>query len=366
MNTGASAALAKQTAVCLTKALAWLVYAGRHLHPGKAAEVAESMAAPAKEVKKALDVLVMTRWSSEWRPVGDCLLEVCARIETSLSDFRGATRLPGQTFKQMQALRGLPLAEEMLYPLCDQLPEVSAWFTEPGAVVPQSRPAESGVPGFRVLGPATGLMHFDNDRDTRAGVSLYVPEYYQDDQDWPLMIVLHGASDHGRNYIWSWLRAARSRGVLLMAPTSTEMTWSILGQNLDGSFVLDAIRQVRERYQIDDSRILLAGLSDGATYSWLPGLVKDSPCTHLAVLSGALHPLAFHEDYAPRLKGKPVYWLQGALDAIFPVGAARECKKALIDRAVDLTYREVADLPHTQARDENQMIMDWFGCPQYS
>lgn len=358
-------ALSTQATGILIQILQELVRAGRYLHPTTVTEAAEAMAEPAQEMKKTLNRLVMTDWPAGWEFVGDRLLEACARTETLVSDFRGAARAPEQTLQQKQALRGLPLIEEMLYPLCNNFPDVSAWFSEPGTVIPRLEPTNIVKATPRLLPPNTGIQHFGSHRSERGGVSFYAPEYYQDNRDWPLMIVLHGASGHGRNYIWSWLQSARSRGVLLLAPTSSGLTWPIVGENIDGDIISKAIHQVREKYRVDSKRILLAGLSDGATYSWLLGLAAGSACTHLASLSGTLHPLALHNDYAPRIKGKPVYWLQGALDTVFSLTDARSFRDILIEQGAELTYREVPDLAHTQARDENKALMSWLGCPQY-
>ena len=51
-----------------------------------------------------------------------------------------------------------------------------------------------------------------------------MPEYYTPDRAWPLVMALHGGSGNGRGFLWSWLRDARSRGAILVAPTATGNT----------------------------------------------------------------------------------------------------------------------------------------------
>ena len=60
----------------------------------------------------------------------------------------------------------------------------------------------------------TGVMHVDNEPGSRGGYSLYVPEFYTPDRAWPLVMALHGGSGNGRNFLWTWLRDARSHGAM--------------------------------------------------------------------------------------------------------------------------------------------------------
>ena len=73
-----------------------------------------------------------------------------------------------------------------------------------------------------------GILNVDNARETRGGFSLYVPEYYDAPQRWPLIVALHGGSGHGADFLWSWLREARTRGCIVISPTSRGGTWSLM------------------------------------------------------------------------------------------------------------------------------------------
>ena len=65
----------------------------------------------------------------------------------------------------------------------------------------------------------TGIIHVDASSH-HGGFSAYVPETYSADHAWPVIIALHGASGNGRDFLWMWLREAKSLGYLLVAPTS--------------------------------------------------------------------------------------------------------------------------------------------------
>src|SRR5262249_39979126 len=136
-----------------------------------------------------------------------------------------------------------------------------------------------------------GVLHANNERGSRGGFSLYVPETCEKTAPMPLVVALHGGHGHGRDFLWSWLAEARSRGVLVLAPTPRDRTWSIMGgRDEDADGLRQMVDSVAARYPVDRERVLLTGMSDGATYALLCGLREDMPFTHLAPVSGVLHP----------------------------------------------------------------------------
>ena len=120
------------------------------------------------------------------------------------------------------------------------------------------------------------------------------------------------------------------------------------------------LEYLRETWNIDESKILLTGMSDGATYSFLVGLQADSPYTHIAALSGVLHPINMANGNLQRAKDKPVYLVHGSKDWMFPIDTAHMAQLELTKAGADLTYREIDDLGHTYAREENESILEWF------
>ena len=120
------------------------------------------------------------------------------------------------------------------------------------------------------------------------------------------------------------------------------------------------LRHVCENWSVDRSRILLTGLSDGATFALLTGLAPDSPFTALAPVSGVLHPANHANGNLPRAAGRRIYLVHGALDWMFPVAVAQMARDALQAAGSDLTYREIPDLSHAYPREENDSILKWF------
>jgi phospholipase/carboxylesterase len=235
---------------------------------------------------------------------------------------------------------------------------VSRWFLEPGRRNDDALVERLRAGALRDVAPRVGLLHAHNERDARGGFSLYVPESWDGRRSMPLVVALHGGHGHGRDFLWSWLREARSREVLLLSPTSQDRTWSIMGQELDAEPLCHMVDSVAERYPVDRERVLLTGMSDGGTYTMLCGLQEGMPFTHLAPACGVLH-IGLLGGGLERARDRPIYLVHGALDWMFPVYTARMAQEALTAIGARLVYRELADLSHTYPRDENPKILDW-------
>jgi phospholipase/carboxylesterase len=246
-------------------------------------------------------------------------------------------------------------AQEALFPLRLALPPVSRHFVE-----------EPYREDLAVLDPAprdgidVGLLRGKDSENGRGGFSLYVPESYDGSEAWPLVVALHGGSGDGRDFVWTWLREARGRRFLLMAPTSRGPTWSFNGPDVDAGAIAAMVRAVCKRWRVDAERILLTGLSDGATYALLGGLQEGMPFTHLAPVSGVLHPMSYANGNMDRAQGRPIYLVHGSLDWMFPVHIARVARDELLKAGAALVFREIEDLSHTYPREENDRILRWF------
>jgi phospholipase/carboxylesterase len=330
----------------------------RYLHPPAALQLAAELAPCAPPLRDALNELETNRWPEELQAVRERLCDVTRQTLELVDAFVTAARDSGEPFELYRALRRLPRIQEALYPLASVLEPVGRWFLEPGRRDDDALVARLREGSLREDDSAIGVLHAANARDTRGGFSLYVPETWDGQAAMPVVVALHGGHGHGRDFLWMWVREARARGVLVVSPTSRDRTWSLLGKDLDGPALREIVAFVAERYPIDRARVLLTGMSDGATYTLLAGLQAGGPFTHLAPACGVLHPLLLGGDLAPA-RDRPIYLVHGALDWMFPVATARIGREALAEAGARLVYREIADLSHTYPRDENPRILEW-------
>jgi len=254
--------------------------------------------------------------------------------------------------KVMKSFRKICRVQENLYNIKSTSPHLNRFFLEPRvygkAVASDPKPQEGSRGGLHHLGTEDRYY-------ARGALSLYVPESYDDTVAWPLVIALHGGFGHGRDFIWTWLREARSRGFILLSPTSMETTWSLLNPELDGTALISKLDYARKRWNIDMDRMLLTGISDGATFALMCSLQQNLPCTAFAPVAGVLPPLDISAA-----NGKRIYWIHGALDWMFPVQNARNSVEALKTTGANVTLRVIDDLSHTYPREENDSILKWF------
>jgi phospholipase/carboxylesterase len=337
-----------------------MMWVQRHLHPQLAGQLADQLAPVAAGISAPVKDLQERQWPDDIVFMRERLLDVAQRTVEMVDSFVTAARAATDPFDLYRAMRRFARVQEALYPLAPAFDPVSRWFLEPSRRGDNDLVTRLRVGALRDDGPDVGVLHADNERDARGGFSLYVPETWDGQAPRPLVVALHGGTGHGRDFLWSWLREARARNVLLLAPTSRDRTWSIMGgRDVDAENLQRMIESVAARYPVDRARVLLTGMSDGATYAFLCGLRDDMPFTHLAPACGVLHPFLFGNGGLERARDRPIYLVHGALDWMFPVSSARMAREALLAVGTPLVYREVDDLSHTYPRDENPRILDW-------
>src|SRR5271166_2454622 len=237
-----------------------------------------------------------------------------------------------------------------LYELRDQLPVIAAHFLMAGAKAP--------VPG--TSGKATGFIQRKR-TDECSDCTLYVPEDYSPDRPLPLIVALHGGYGQGAEYVWTWLRVARSRGYVVLAPKSFDNTWDMSIPSTDTRSILRMLEEVTSEYSIDHSRVYLTGLSDGGIFTYIFGLEQSDLFRGLAPIAGALHPVVDPMLRQGRGKDTPMLVIHGVHDFIFPVAFARQTCNLLESIGYQVTYHELPEWGHAYPYSINeQLVLPWF------
>src|SRR4029079_15246209 len=227
-----------------------------HLHPPDFESLMSSIGAPDDELKSARSR--QGQWPERLSGIRTAIDEASDAALLAFARLREGLGVSGDIRDVYRALRLLPKGLETLYPLAGILAPVNRFFLDP------SLRSDDALQELFLRPPAyadTGVMQFGEAE--RGGFWLYVPETYVPDRAWPLVVALHGGSGTGRLFLWSWLRDARSRGAILVAPTSVGSTWALMGPDADTPNLMRILALVRARWSIDPARLLLTGMSDG-------------------------------------------------------------------------------------------------------
>lgn len=339
-------------------ALDRLAFIARHIHPPDLASLVEVLADSDTELRAARGAIGEAPWPAHLVPFRE-QMERAADLTLRACDGLRAAAVSGGMPAAIRALRDVGRASEALYPLAPSLPSVSRFFLEPDRRDDDALLAALAKGAVRT-DARVGVRHAGNDTGQRGGFSVYVPEDYDPARSYPLLMALHGGSGHGRLFLWTWVREARSRGVIVVAPTATGSTWSLREPDVDSKHLARVLETVAANWRLDRSRLLLTGMSDGGTFTLLSGIDADSPFTHLAPAAASFHPLLMSMAAPQRMLNLPVYLMHGAKDWMFPVSVARSAHGALDAAGARVVYREIDDLSHAYPRDENPRILDWF------
>jgi phospholipase/carboxylesterase len=111
---------------------------------------------------------------------------------------------------------------------------------------------------------------------------MYLPQSYNSANPIPLVVALHGSTSSSAFWV-QYEPRAEARGFAILAPDSRSGTWDIAEGSLgpDIAFIDRALKHVFERVNVDPSRIVLLGFSDGASYAISIGVSNGDLFNHL-------------------------------------------------------------------------------------
>ena len=261
----------------------------------------------------------------------------------------------------MDVRRSLCRGLHVLYGIRSHTPALAGYWLLPDAMLERDVLERDALetPSPDADAPV-GVMHRRRGAPL-ADYSLYVPESYTPHRNWPLIVCLHGAYGRGDHFIWSWLRPAKSRGYMLLAPKSIDVTWSILRPELDVESVAAILEEVCGEYAVDRSRVHLSGLSDGGTFTYLLGLSRPEMFAGIAPIAGDFHGML--DNMLRRKQGQnlPIHIVHGAQDHIFPVQTIRSGHALLSRLGYNARYEELPDWGHSYCSGVNErLVMPWF------
>lgn len=161
-----------------------------------------------------------------------------------------------------------------------------------------------------------------------------VPEGLEAAAPVPLLVLCHGAGGEANTVLPFFVRWARARRFLLLAPQSLFPTWDIVigGHGPDLERLDTSLQQVAACFRLDPARMALAGFSDGGSYALSVGLSNGDLFSHVIALSAGFMN-TFTRQGAPK-----VFIAHGRSDTQLPFDtSARPHALTLLEQGVDLT-----------------------------
>ncbi|MDD5138810.1 MAG: PHB depolymerase family esterase [Verrucomicrobiales bacterium] len=147
---------------------------------------------------------------------------------------------------------------------------------------------------------------------------LYVPENYNSNQSYPLVVFLHGSGEYGTDdhkqvdvHINNLILNARARGFLLLAPqTPYNYYFSDDQQNV----IIDLIARAVDQYHADPTRLYATGLSmGGGTLKSLLGQYPQIFAAFVPLSPNAIFKTYYNDTWSA--VGKPHWYFHGRMDA---------------------------------------------------
>jgi pimeloyl-ACP methyl ester carboxylesterase len=103
---------------------------------------------------------------------------------------------------------------------------------------------------------------------------LRLPKEYQHGRSYPVLLVLNAGTETAQNTLQRWLEPAQKHGYILVA-----VDWTEGGKRqgygytaAEHALVLDTLRDLQRRFNVDSDRVFLAGLSEGGAMAYDVGL----------------------------------------------------------------------------------------------
>ena len=97
---------------------------------------------------------------------------------------------------------------------------------------------------------------------------VFVPPAYDPREPSPMLLLLHGAGGDGRGMVDQWRAFAEQAGFLLLAPTDQVGSGGYTFEPRERLAALAALRWFRRRFNVDEDRVHLSGISRGGHLGW--------------------------------------------------------------------------------------------------
>jgi len=143
-----------------------------------------------------------------------------------------------------------------------------------------------------------------------ANYEVQLPSGYHHQRAWPVLIVLHHSGEKAEGALKRWAWLATQHGYIVAAPQGGKGIHAVYGFTAaEHAAVLDTLRDLRRRFQVDSDRVFLFGGEQGGIMAFDVGL--SHPDQFAGVMPMAATPMYFAPRYWPNAQYLPFYIVNG-------------------------------------------------------
>lgn len=187
---------------------------------------------------------------------------------------------------------------------------------------------------------------------------LYLPENYQKKKtEWPLILFLHGAGERGSD-----IELVKKHGppklveekdfpfIIVSPQCPAELWWDV-------ELLNELLDDVISKYQVDENRIYLTGLSMGGYGTWSLATKYPEKFAAIAPICGGGDP-----KNVSNMKTIPAWVFHGAKDSVVPLARSEEMVEALRYAEGFVTFTVYPEAGHDSWTEtyNNKALYEWF------
>ena len=222
-------------------------------------------------------------------------------------------------------------------------------------------------------GPQVQTFFSDAD-DTEQPYGLYVPKNYDPNKKYPLVIMLHGAGSNHRLSLRRVFGKSNANNENDVEATRYFPEWADVDyivaspyargtmgyQGVAEKDVWDVLADVKKKFNIDEDRTYLTGLSMGGGGTLWIGLTRPDVWAAIAPVCPA--PPAGSEIYQGNALNVPVHFFHGDNDQAVNVNVSRVWVENLKKSGANVTYQEYPGVGHDSWVNayKDEFIFTWF------
>ena len=188
---------------------------------------------------------------------------------------------------------------------------------------------------------------------------IYFPKDYSNtNKKWPLILFLHGSGERGTD-----IKIVKRNGPPKLVSEGKDFPFIIVSPQCpdkiywDNKILISLLNDIIAKYNVDEKRIYLTGLSSGGIGTWALAIEYPDKFAAIAPISASGEP-----DDVCALKNVPVWVFHGEKDDVIPIKEDSDMVNALKECGGDVKFTIYPNEGHgvwTKAYADPELY-DWF------